>query len=119
MNNNPMNVTGVGQQPGALSGVNEFPYGDSGLANDARMGADVLNPGMVPHSPVMNNTPMGQRLNSTAPYGQQMQPISASEEPLEGVRLGETSQQRGLMTSQFMGPTGSQALMLVPLIPPS
>ena len=30
MNNNPMNVTGWVNQPGALSGVNEFPYGDSG-----------------------------------------------------------------------------------------
>ena len=120
MNNNPMNVTGVGSQPGALSGVNEFPYGDSGLANDARMGADILNPGMIPHSPVMNNTPMGQGLNSTAPYGMQMQPSPASEEPLEGVRLGETAQQRGLNTSQFMGPTGSAALMpgaLDPTIP--
>ena len=120
MNNNPMNVTGVGSQPGALSGVNEFPYGDSGLANDGRMGADILNPSMVPHSPVMNNTPMGQGLNSREPYGMQTQPGPNAEEPLEGVRLGETAQSRGLITSQFMGPTGSQALMpgaLDPTIP--
>ena len=120
MNNNPMNVTGVGSQPGALNGINEFPYGDSGLQNDPRMGADVLNPGMVPYSPVMNNTPMGQGLNSREPYGMQMQPGPNAEEPLEGVRLGETAQQRGLITSQFMGPTGSQALMpgaLDPTIP--
>jgi hypothetical protein len=120
MNNNPMNVTGVGSQPGALSGVNEFPYGDSGLQNDVRMGADVLNPAMVPHSTVLNNTPMGQKLNSAAPYGMQMQPGPNAEEPLEGVRLGETAMSRGLNTSQFMGPTGSAALMpgaLDPTIP--
>ncbi len=120
MNNNPMNITGVGAQPGALNGVNEFPYGDSGLQNDPRMGADVLNPSMVPHSPVMNNTPMGQRLNSAAPYGQQPQPSPAFEEAGEGMRLGQEAQQRGLMTSEFMGVTGSQALMpgaLDPTIP--
>ena len=44
MNNNPMNVTSVGAQPGSMSGVNQFPYGDSGLANAPQMGADILNP---------------------------------------------------------------------------
>ena len=57
-----MNVTGVGNSLVALSmDGNENPYGDSGLANDARMGADVLNPAMVPHSPVMNQHSNGTR----------------------------------------------------------
>ena len=122
MNNNPMNVTGIGSQPGALSGVNQFPYGDSGLQNDARMGADILNPGMVPHSPVMNNTPMGQRLNSGAPYGMQAQPMPNTEEPMEGMRLGQTAMNNGIISSQFMGPVGTPAIIpgaLDPSIPGS
>ena len=67
MNNNPMNVTSVGGQPGSMSGVNQFPYGDSGLANDGRMGADILNPTMVPNSGLQQNMPLGQGQNGMAP----------------------------------------------------
>ena len=120
MNNNPMNVTSVGGQPGSMSGVNQFPYGDSGLANDGRMGADILNPAMVQSSGLQQNMPMGQGQNGSAPYGMQMQPSPNAEEPMEGMRLGTDAQQRGLTTSQFMGITGSPALMpgaLDPTIP--
>ena len=58
-----MNVTSVGGQPGSMSGVNQFPYGDSGLANDGRMGADILNPAMVQSSGLQQNMPMGQGQN--------------------------------------------------------
>ena len=120
MNNNPMNVTGVGAQPGALNGVNQFPYGDSGLQNDPRMGADILTPTMVPHSPVLNQTPMGQGLNGGIPYNMQQQPTPNAEEPMEGMRLGQEAMNRGINTSQFMGPVGSPAMMpgaLDPTIP--
>ena len=30
MMNNPMNVTSISPQPGSMSGINEYPYGDSG-----------------------------------------------------------------------------------------
>ena len=30
MNNNPMNVTSVGSQPSSMTGINQYPYADSG-----------------------------------------------------------------------------------------
>ena len=69
MNNNPMNVTSVGAQPGSMTGVNQFPYGDSGLANAPQMGADILNPMMVQNSGLQQNMPMGRGQNSVAPFG--------------------------------------------------
>jgi len=122
MNNNPMNVTSIENQSGSLNGVNEFPYGDSGLENAPQMGANILNPGMVKNSGLQQNMPMGAGMNSQQPYGLQQQPSPNAEEPMEGMRLGQQSQQRGLFTSQFMGPTGSGALMpgaLDPTIPGS
>ena len=120
MNNNPMNVTSLGAQPGSMTGVNQFPYGDSGLANAPQMGADILNPTMVQNSGLQQNMPMGRGQNSVAPYGMQQQPSPNAEEPLEGMRLGGEAQAKGLMTSEFMGITGSPALMpgaLDPTIP--
>ena len=120
MNNNPMNVTSVDNQAGSFSGVNEFPYGDSGLQNAPQMGANVLNPMMVQNSGLQQNMPMGTGMNGQQPYGLQQQPSPNAEEPMEGMRLGQESQNRGLFTSQFMGPTGSSALMpgaLDPTIP--
>ena len=119
MNNNPMNVTGVGGQPSSMSGVNEYPYGDSGMAAPPQLGADVLNPYNVQNSGIGSGV-MGQGLNRQEPYGMQNQPSPNAEEPMEGMRLGQTSMQNGLNTSQFMGPTGSAALMpgaLDPTIP--
>ena len=48
MMNNPMNVTNTTPQPGSMTGVNQYPYGDSGLENDSRMGSigPSLNSGM-------------------------------------------------------------------------
>ena len=122
MNNNPMNVTSIGPQPGSMSGVNEYPYGDSGMANAPQMGADILNPTQVPHSPIPNNTPMGTKLNGQIPYNMQQQPAPNAGEPMEGMRLGMDGMQRGLQTSQYMGITGSPALMpgaMDPTIPGS
>ena len=119
MNNNPMNVTGVGPQPSSMTGVNEYPYGDSGV-QAPQLGADSINPMMVKASGLQQNMPMGRGQNAQAPYGMQQQPGANAEEPMEGMRLGTEASNRGLFTSQFMGPTGSPALMpgaLDPTIP--
>ena len=120
MNNNPMNVTSVGAQPGSMTGVNQFPYGDSGLANAPQMGADILNPMMVQNSGLPQNAPMGRGINSNAPFGMQNQPQGNAQEPMEGMRLGMEAMNKGLNASQFMGVSGSPALMpgaLDPTIP--
>ena len=120
MNNNPMNVTSFGPQSGSMTGVNQFPYGDSGLANDARMGADVLNPMMVQNSGLQQNMPVGRGQNGAIPYGMQQQPGGNAQEPMEGMRLGADAQNRGLTASPFMGVSGNPALMpgaLDPTVP--
>ena len=120
MNNNPMNVTSIDNQTGSLDGVNQFPYGDSGLANDGRMGANILNPMQVKNSGLPQTAPMGQGMNSGQPYNMQQQPTPNAEEPMEGMRLGQDAMNRGLQTSQFMGPVGNAALIpgaLDPTIP--
>ena len=119
MNNNPMNVTGVGGQPSSMSGVNEYPYGDSGMTAPPQLGADVLNPFNVKNSGIGSGV-MGRGLNGQVPYGYQQQPGGNAQEPLEGMRLGGEAMQKGLTSSQFMGITGSPALMpgaLDPTIP--
>ena len=120
MNNNPMNVTSVGPQPSSFSGINEYPYGDSGI-QAPQLGADAINPMMVKNSGLQQNMPVGQGQNGI-PYGMQNQPTANAEEPMEGMRLGMEAAQRGLNSSQFMGPTGSAALMpgaMDPTIPGS
>lgn len=107
MNNNPMNVTGLGNQSGSFSGINQFPYGDSGLENDGRVGANGVYP--MQNSGQPQQFANGQRLNSAAPYGLQNQPDSKAEEAFEGARLGMEAQDRGLNTSQYMGIVGLPA----------
>ena len=102
MMNNPMNVTSVSPQPGSMSGVNQFPYGDSGLANDQRLGGGVFP--MQPSGMPQNMT-KGMGLNGMVPYGQQQQPQTAAADAMEGMRLGETAMQKGLMAGS-MGPQG-------------
>ncbi len=93
MNNNPMNVTSVGNQPGSMSGVNQYPYGDSGLANDNRMGANVLNP--------LNVAP-----SQMSPIPMNPQPSPGMADQLESARLGMTAAQKGV-TANAMGMAGS------------
>ena len=110
MNNNPMNVTSISPQPGSMEGVNRFPYGDSGLANDPRMGGGVFP--MQPSGMPQNMT-RGAGLNAMIPYGQQQQPQPAAADQMEGMRLGMDSMQKGLMAGN-MGPMGSGELAVVP-----
>jgi hypothetical protein len=118
--NNPQNVQSVGQQSASPDGISRHPYGDTGNKY-AQMGADVLNPMMVPRSQLPQNAPVGEGYNRQ-PFGYQPQPSPSAEEPMEGMRLGQEAMQKGLNASQFMGITGSPALMpgaLAPTIPGS
>ena len=107
MNNNPMNVTGLGNQSGSFSGINQFPYGDSGLENDSRIGANGVFP--APASGQPEQYVRGTKLNSQFAYGTQPQPDSRGQETFEGARMGMDAQNRGLNTSQFMGIVGMSA----------
>ena len=104
MNNDPQNVTSVGFMPGSMSGVNKFPYGDSGLANSPKMG------GVYPmqNSGVPQNQVRGLRNNALA-YGTQPQPLKEAADPLESSRLGIEAQRRGLNASP-MGALGMPAM---------
>lgn len=106
MNNNPQNVVNVGNNPGSMSGVNQYPYGDSGLANDPRLGSNGVYP--QPNTGQPQTFPSGRGYNGQ-PFGTQQQPPAQAEEMLEGARLGMQAQQKGLNTSQFMGMIGQPA----------
>ena len=108
MNNNPMNVTSNNPTPGSMSGVNQFPYGDSGLSvEDGRMGSPVMP---MPKSPLPQNTPLGGGYNAGQPYGQQFQPSAKMEEMLEGGRLSFDAKNRGVeVTHPYLGLTGLPA----------
>lgn len=112
MNNNGQNVTGLGNQSGSMSGVNEFPYGDSGLENDPRMGANVLNPMNVGASGLQQNFPMGLK-NNSMPFGMQQQPPSSQGskawEGMEATRLNDELKNRGLPTGSYLGLSGMPA----------
>ena len=110
MMNNPMNVTSISPQPGSMSGVNQFPYGDSGLANDPRLGGGVFP--MQPSGMPQNMT-RGAGFNSMIPYGQQQQPTPSAADSMEGMRLGETAMRKGLPASS-MGPIGTGQMGILP-----
>ena len=93
MNNNPMNVTSIGNQPGSLNGINQYPYADSGLANDARMGTNILNPLAVRNSG-MSALPM------------RPQPSPGMADQMESARLGMTAAQKGVVANS-MGMAGA------------
>ena len=113
MNGNPMNITSLGTQLPSMdpNGLQDSIYMD-GKYQYPQMGANILNPGMVPRSPNQQNTPITTvGNNSGIPFGLQNQPPTSAEEPMEGMRLGQGAMQRGLMASEFMGPIGSEAIM--------
>jgi len=93
MNNNPMNVTSIGNQSGSLDGVNQFPYADSGLANDTRLGTNILNPMAIPNS-------------GMSPIPMNPQPSPGMADQLESARLGMTAAQKGVKANA-MGMDGA------------
>ena len=104
----PMNNYPVAQgdfiQKSSLSGVNTFPYGDSGLSGDERMG------GVFPNLPsqMPQQATMGRGYQSQVPYGQQQQPPASAGDELMGNYAGIDAQNRGLNPS-MMGPIGMEA----------
>ena len=98
MMNNPMNVTNINPQVGALDGIIQYPYGDSGVVNDPRLGAVFPQQ----NSGLPGNLVVGRGLNGASPYGGQMQPSSSAADPLESARLAEGAAGRGLVA----GPMG-------------
>ena len=104
MMNNPMNVTNMSPQLGSMDGVNQYPYGDSGIEMDTRMGA--VGPG--PNSLKPQNQVSGTGFNSAVAYNAQQQPSASAQEPMEGVRLGQDAMNRGLNANQFMGQIGME-----------
>lgn len=110
MMNNPMNVTSISPQPGSMDGVNRYPYGDSGVANDPRLGGGVFP--MQPSGMPQNMT-RGTGYNAQVPYGYQQQPTPSAADMMEGMRLGETAMQKGLVASN-LGPTGLGNMQTLP-----
>ena len=106
MNNNPMNVMAVDSSAGALSGVNQFPYGDSGLENAPQLGTNSVFP-MQP-SGLPQQAVVGTGQNRIAPYGMQNQPPSSAADELESTRIGGEAKGRGLAPSP-MGAIGLPA----------
>ena len=64
MMNNPMNVTNMSPQLGSMDGINQYPYGDSVIELDSRMGA--VGPG--PNSLKPQNQVTGTGYNSPVAY---------------------------------------------------
>lgn len=113
MNGNPMNVTSIGNQSSTMNpdGRQDNIYRDGKFAYP-QMGANILNPMNVPRSQNQQNTPVTYvGNNSMVPYGMQQQPQLSAEEPMEGMRLGQTAMGKGVIANDFMGPVGSEALM--------
>ena len=112
-NNNPMNVTGIGQQSASPSGMSQHPYGDTGNMYP-QMGADVLNPMNMGPSGLQQNFPIGQGANRFAPYGMQQQPdtsgVSMQPDGMESGRLATDAQKYGLNP----GPMGMHGMTAQP-----
>ena len=110
MMNNPMNVTSISPQPGSMEGVNRFPYGDSGLADDPRMGGGVFP--MQPSGMPQNMT-RGAGLNAMIPYGMQQQPTGGAADEMEAMRQGQTAMDKGLIGGP-MGPQSAGEMATLP-----
>ena len=108
MMNNPMNVTSISPQPGSMSGVNEYPYGDSGLPQDGRMG------GVYPAPPSQTPQNLGlQRPGLNAMAAQTQQPTPSAADQMEFMRLAGNAQQLGLVGG-MMGPQSANEMAVVP-----
>mgnify|MGYP001210934912 CR=1 FL=1 len=106
MNNNPMNIGNIEPNGGSMSGMNMYPYGDSGLEGARQMGTNAVFP-MQPSGLPQQNA-IGRGYNSVAPYNQQAQPPSQAQDMMETTRLGGEAKERGLSPSP-MGMIGLPA----------
>ena len=100
MNNNPMNVTGLDPQLSSMSGVNQYPYGDSGLVNPQQLG------GVFPQqaSGMPQSMTVG-RVHNMNPFGTQPTPDPGTASMMPGQYQYNDAAQRGLFASA-LGPTG-------------
>jgi hypothetical protein len=106
MMNNPMNVTNVSPQMGSMDGVNRFPYGDSGLENDARTSGGGVMPQQ--NSMMPQNQVRGTGLNGQTAFNTQQQPSGQLADPMEGARLMQDAAARGVFANEHMGMIGLQ-----------
>ena len=106
MNNNPMNVGNIEPNGGSMSGINQYPYGDSGLENAKQMGTNAVFPQTPTELPQQNT--MGTGLNRFAPYNMQPQPAGMMADQMETVRIASEAKSRGLQPSP-MGQIGLPA----------
>ena len=107
-NNDPNNVISIGPQLASMDGISKHPYGDSG-GKYRQMGADILNPAMVPHSKINQNFPLGGRgFQANIPYGMQQQPPTQAANMMEAARINMSPPMQGKPQSA-MGMTGLPA----------
>lgn len=97
MNNNPMNVGNVDTTAGSFSGINLFPYGDSGMENAVQLGTNSVFPQQP--SGLAQQSVVGTGNNRFAPYGQQPQPPAEQADQFETMRLGGEAKAKGLSPS--------------------
>lgn len=113
-NNNPMNVMDFGKQSASMSGVSQHPYGDTGNVYP-QMGADAINPMVVPNSGLQQSFPVAGRGQNQMPYGMQPQPDVGNMSPIPD----------GMESSRLMSeipkglPSGPMGYMGLPATPGS
>lgn len=105
-NNSPLNVTNFGAQNVEADSI----YGDHRQAY-AQMGDTVLDPQRYGPSGILQPNVVGQGLNSRAAYNMQPQPSANVEEAFEGMRQAQDASNRGLIASEYMGITGTPAII--------
>ena len=109
-NTSPVNMRAAGlEATPSVGGPTIYNDGDQNGVYP-QLGTAVLNP--MQYAPTqMHNSPVGQKLNAGFNYGQQPQPSANAGDPMEGMRLGQNAQMKGLMAHPYLGMTGSPALI--------
>lgn len=99
MNNNPMNAQ-VGMQPSSMNGVNQFPYGDSGIVNATQLGGVYPSPASGKPQFMVSGTGY-----QNLPYGSIPTPDPQMSSMMQAQYGFIDAQRRGLFASA-LGPTG-------------
>lgn len=99
MNNNPMNAD-VGLVPSSLSGVNQYPYGDSGMVNPIQLGGSFPVAASGKPQNMVSGTGFQQGTGQAAPT-----PDPMMQSMLEGQHAFADASKRGLFASA-LGITG-------------
>tara|TARA_R100001443_G_scaffold80657_1_gene87648 strand:+ start:768 stop:1298 length:531 start_codon:yes stop_codon:yes gene_type:complete len=99
MNNNPMNAQ-VGLVPSSLSGVNQYPYGDSGMVNPIQLGGSFPAPASGKPQNMVSGTGFQKGTGQAAPT-----PDPMAQSMLESQHAFADASKRGLFASA-LGITG-------------